>query len=619
MLSINTNLSSLIAQNSLTSSTNNLNQSIERMTTGYKINHAKDNAANYSIATNMTTKIGAYQVAEDNALQGLEMMSTSLESLSQIGDKLSRMRALAVQAQNGTYGAQSLNAIRIEASALLDEITRINNGAEFNGIKLFNTGKMDVTNAGKELELNEQGFLQDVVRVDTTGMTKLSTVDPNATLAVGEYSISTPEELAQLATMTNAGLVEAGSTFTLANDIDIGAWCRANEANGGWIPIGNDTYSFSCSFNGNGYTISNLYIDRHSLNQGLFSSATSVKNLKLENVNITGRAIVGAIVAVAADITNCSVTGTIKGSQSNVGGIIGAPGNSCNITYCYANVNISGSTDVGGISGRSGKISNCFSEGYISGGLGVAGIVCDTNIQVTSSKSSATISGNRTVGGISAITRSCGTSGCFFNGSINGSSGVGGISGSGSVQNCIVEGKVVGVTNFGIFTGSEDSVSDSYYYGGSLSDLTFTGNDSTSTIINIKNLATPTDYALQIGTCGDNARSTLSYTTYIDFGELNNVLSSGIENAGTIEKIDNLVNIVSMKQTELGTGINRLESVLEEISTQYENLVSSRSTLRDADIAEVSSEYIRQQILQQASATLMATANQSPAIALQLI
>ena len=58
MLSINTNLSSLIAQRSLNNSTLLLNQAIERMTTGYKINHAKDNAANYAIATDMTTKIG---------------------------------------------------------------------------------------------------------------------------------------------------------------------------------------------------------------------------------------------------------------------------------------------------------------------------------------------------------------------------------------------------------------------------------------------------------------------------------------------------------------------------------------------------------------------------------
>ncbi|DAB15722.1 TPA: flagellin, partial [Candidatus Gastranaerophilales bacterium HUM_19] len=64
---------------------------------------------------------------------------------------------------------------------------------------------------------------------------------------------------------------------------------------------------------------------------------------------------------------------------------------------------------------------------------------------------------------------------------------------------------------------------------------------------------------------------------------------------------------------------NRLLSVLEEINTKQDNLISMQSTIRDADIAEVSSEYIRQQILQQAAATLLATANQTPAIAIQLL
>ena len=80
-----------------------------------------------------------------------------------------------------------------------------------------------------------------------------------------------------------------------------------------------------------------------------------------------------------------------------------------------------------------------------------------------------------------------------------------------------------------------------------------------------------------------------------------------------------MMDILSAKQTELGAVQNRLDSALDEITTQYDNLVSARSTLRDADMAELSSQYIQQQILQEASATLMATANQSPAIALQLI
>ena len=94
MLSINTNLSSLIAQRSMKQSTNKLNQAIERMTTGAKINHAKDNAANYSIATNMTTKISAYDIAADNVAMGLDLVSTASDSISLMSDKAERLRSL---------------------------------------------------------------------------------------------------------------------------------------------------------------------------------------------------------------------------------------------------------------------------------------------------------------------------------------------------------------------------------------------------------------------------------------------------------------------------------------------------------------------------------------------
>ena len=96
-------------------------------------------------------------------------------------------------------------------------------------------------------------------------------------------------------------------------------------------------------------------------------------------------------------------------------------------------------------------------------------------------------------------------------------------------------------------------------------------------------------------------------------------ISPSVTFSNNLGLIDSILSKVSDKQTEYGAVQNRLESALDEISIKYENLVSSRSTLRDADIAKVSSTYIQQQILQQASATLMATANQSPAIALQLI
>ena len=100
---------------------------------------------------------------------------------------------------------------------------------------------------------------------------------------------------------------------------------------------------------------------------------------------------------------------------------------------------------------------------------------------------------------------------------------------------------------------------------------------------------------------------------------MNILRSIGLQEDDYLSKIDDLMNDINIKQTHIGASINRVNSALDEIATQYDNLVSSRSTLRDADIAEVSAQYIQQQILQQAAATLMSTANQSPAIALQLI
>ena len=83
--------------------------------------------------------------------------------------------------------------------------------------------------------------------------------------------------------------------------------------------------------------------------------------------------------------------------------------------------------------------------------------------------------------------------------------------------------------------------------------------------------------------------------------------------------IDNVINEISARVTTLGAAQNRIESAIESIGVQSENITSSLSTLRDADVAEESSNYIKAQILQQASATLLATANQTPSIALNLL
>ena len=110
-ITINTNLSSLVCQKYLRDATTGMNTAMERLSTGFKINSGKDDAAGYSVVEGMQAKINGFDIIDTNASMGLDMLTTATESLDLIYDKLTRLRDLAEQASNGTYGEQSKKAI----------------------------------------------------------------------------------------------------------------------------------------------------------------------------------------------------------------------------------------------------------------------------------------------------------------------------------------------------------------------------------------------------------------------------------------------------------------------------------------------------------------------------
>ncbi len=602
-LTIKTNIASLIAQGSLANSTNKLNQAIERMTTGLKINHASDNAANYSIATNMTTKINAYQIAEENVSMGLEMITTASDSLSLMSDMTSRLRALATQAHNGTYGIKSLNALNTEAQAIITELYRVRETASYNGIKLFNDFNSTAPTAanGTKLVPNEKGFLKKIVERDTSTMDRLEDVDATTKITGGTYSISTEEGFVKLAQMLNSNKISGACEFVLAADIDISKFCKSNlnaKGEGGWVPI---FQGKGCTLDGNGHTISGLYINRpNSNNQGLFGFQVdmSVKNLGLINPHVTGQTYVGALRSAAYYKTpdNCYVEGGSVTGVSDVGGLVGFL-NYCDATYCYTTCNVTGESYVGGISGQGGSVTNSYSSGDISGTSSVGGISGQGG-SVTNSYSSGDISGTSSVGGITGDT--------------NGS----------RLTNCAVYGTVNGSTATGIFVGnlrsSSFSITDSSYNTNVNTMLKMIGTGVEPVLKNVSGVNFGAKVNLQVG-IDSSENSNVKFEAWFALDGLSRLQKTHLENDDVFDLIDGIMSQITKKQTEYGAVQNRLESALDEISTQYENLVSSRSTLRDADIADVSSEYINMQILQNASATLMSTANQTPALALQLL
>ncbi len=649
MINLNTNLSSQIVQQSMSNATKLLNLSVEQMTTGYKINHAKDNAANYSISTNMSTKISAYEVAESNTSMGLDMLTTAADSLSQIEDKLSRLRALQEQATNGTYGEKSLKAINKEVNALVDEIERLYSTIEYNGINVFR---------GQELNSETSSFINEVKRRDTSNMTKLSSVLDTEILN-GTYSISTKEELIKLSEMTNAGKVAESADFVLSANIDL--------ENIEWSPIGiftaSDDTLFRASFDGNGYIISNLNINNSSANpQGLFGfvSGASIQNVAVENASITSNAYIGVLVGCADMFTNIYNSYCINGEvlgEKYVGGLVGHLKNGSILKNSYTISNVSGKQYVSGlcavVEGYNTYISGCYAKGEIANTQsngeigGLVAVLCQKTKVMDS----------YFIGSIDSIPYSYSSSGGLI-GTMRGGSVVDGC--YAILSNSYVSGGLVGACGFPLV---DDIIIKNSYIGGQATCVRgiLLGNLNTDTDAIIENCAYSSSLDLSIPLDG-SSRATLrdiksSQPDYVPFEILTNAnvtnyssrlswqvgINSGEQSQISIDldlllgkidflrdigldtmtdyltQIDEILSTVTAKQTEYGAAQNRLMSALEEIAVQRDNLISSRSTLRDADISEVSSQYIQQQILQEASATLLATANQTPSIALGLI
>lgn len=135
---INTNIMSLTTQTNLNKSQASLSTAIERLSSGLRINSAKDDAAGQAIANRMTSQVKGLTQAARNANDGISMAQTAEGSLNEMNTNLQRIRELTVQAKNGTNSADDITSIQEEVDARLAEITRIGTASTFNNKAIFN-------------------------------------------------------------------------------------------------------------------------------------------------------------------------------------------------------------------------------------------------------------------------------------------------------------------------------------------------------------------------------------------------------------------------------------------------------------------------------------------------
>lgn len=207
---INTNIQSLNAQRNLSSSQSQLATSMQRLSSGLRINSAKDDAAGLAISERMTTQVRGLTVAMRNANDGISLAQTAEGALSSLGSNLQRIRELAVQARNATNSAEDRAALDAEVQQLKAEVTRVAQQTSFNGTKLLDGS---FTNMAFQVGAN-QGQTIDISAIVNANVDALGTWD----------SVPVPAQLtgAAIEGESTPVVIPGASTLTLATPTDHG-------------------------------------------------------------------------------------------------------------------------------------------------------------------------------------------------------------------------------------------------------------------------------------------------------------------------------------------------------------------------------------------------------------
>ena len=208
-MTINTNVISLNAQRNLNSSQSSLSTSMQRLSSGLRVNSAKDDAAGLAIAERMGAQVRGMNVAIRNANDGISMAQTAEGALGKVGDMLQRMRELAVQSRNATNSSSDRDNLQKEFAQLQSEIDRTVKSASFNGKSLF-----DSSNTTYQATLS----FQVGANTDATDRIAVSSTSLTGTAAEGSTITSGSSASAVMATAVTA------SATSGAAGVAIGSW-----------------------------------------------------------------------------------------------------------------------------------------------------------------------------------------------------------------------------------------------------------------------------------------------------------------------------------------------------------------------------------------------------------
>ncbi len=582
MASINTNVPALSVQRNLSGSNSSISVSLQRLSSGLRINSARDDAAGLAISERFTTQVRGLSVAVRNANDGISLLQTAEGAIAQVGNNLQRIRELAVQSANGTNSASDRQALNAEASQLLSEIQRVSQTTEFNGRKV-----LDGSFASQQFQIGANQRQTLSLSIGDLGIDALgaSILDPGAGVITGGS--------ASIASLTG-GLRINGFEVSTASAQSVNDVLEAINALSGITGVSASR------------TAETVATARYSSDP--FGPPGSV-TLNGQVVSLAA----GISISEAAEAFNQVASAT--GVRASVDGFslrfVAADGRDISFTNADPFMPVlSNFNGLGGFGGMGGG-----PDAIISAGIRLQG-AADTPITV-SELSGSTVNDLQLLEGFRPVTTSSqesvvlsGTGGsASYTGVRAGNVVVSGTGNSLTLENVIADELVVSGTNNTVVL--LNSSIGRIVLSGVNNVVNATGtairSQSSSGVNNSVNSTSPA--------APSSPRPPIAESFALDALDIST--QEGATRA--IQIVDFSLAQVSGERAKLGALQNRLESAVSDLQSARENVAASRSRVLDADYATETAALTRSQILQQAATAILAQANQIPQSALVLL
>ena len=633
-LTINTNIASLNAQKNLSKTQNALNKSIGRLSSGLRINSAKDDAAGMAISNRFTTQIRGLDQAVRNANDGISLLQTSEGAMQETTSILQRMRELAVQASNDTNSPSDRASLQGEMDQLYSEIDRIAGSTKFNGINLVDGSGGAVnfqigSDSGQSISVTLKSIKTKDLNLN--GYSKLGDLNSGRVGMLGGAS-------ATGLSINGTGIASAATSTAKA------AATAINLATGttGVTAVAYNTYKGAGKVSG---IVTGLLIGTTAANMATIAASGSMTEL-VSNINrdapgvtatlasdgsITLSNDTGEDIVVGGDPTNSGLTGdtlgtTYKGyisltdDANEAIAITSTPGGTA------ANVNLWGfNVSTGSTNVTSQAVS---SNPMAAGDLAINGISVGASTGSSAGDKAAAINLVKLSSGVTATA----TTQVKYTVNMANVAGATGLSINGSSVNLTGASTMDGVISQinllrGGVVASADTGGQLVLTASSGLDITITGTDAVNimgagaTNVTHGTISLVSDTGADVKISGNNE----AVAGFTEQGGSSEAVGSGLnvmtmQNANNaINRIDDAIDKVSENRAELGAVQNRLDSTISNLQNASENFSAANGRLMDADFAKETADMSKQQILMQAGVAMLAQAKQLPQQVLQLL